>query len=362
MKIAIVALTKNGCQTALRLAENLPDNEEICLYLKAEHTAGPGEINAAVKPFGQKLRELIAEIYADYQAFVMIMAAGIVFRTFAPYAEHKAKDPAVVVIDEAGRFAISLLSGHLGGANALAHQAAAALGATPVITTATDVNNMIAFDNVAKANGCAIENIEAVQFISGAMVNGQTVGVAADLPLVAEGDSAYHIYADYAEAAQNALANNVIISSRLLPALGEHTLWLRPKNLLLGIGCRRGVPLERLEQALLDFMKSRGYSMLSLKAMASIDLKSDEEGLLGLSQKYNIPFITYPAEALKEIGNKTGTSDFVAAVTGTPSVSQAAALAAAGAGGKTLVEKTVYPGITLSLAETPQTIIIKQDY
>lgn len=357
MKTAVIALTKNGCKTALLLHRELEKESEVSVFLK--DTAAPISLekNKNIHVFPQKLKDLIAKIYAEFDAYIMVMATGIVFRTFAPYIEHKTIDPAIVVMDEKAQFCISLLSGHLGGANALAQQVATMMGATPVITTATDVNGLIAFDNVAKANDCAIENIDALPHISGAMVNGETVGLKSDIPIenLRSGDTQTFFLIN--EHGDNICKNNVIISNSLSDPLGEHTLYLRPRNLVLGVGCRKNTPFEQLNDALLDFLRVKGYSLLSLRAMASIDLKKDEKGLLELAQTYRLPFLTFTNEELKHVGNVTGTSAFVEKVTGTPSVSQAAALTASN-GGKTIVEKTIYPGITFSLAEEPFTITI----
>jgi cobalt-precorrin 5A hydrolase len=349
-KIAVVALTLNGCHTALRLGELL----KCDIYLKSGVLAEDEKKNTPVRFFEGRLAELIAEIFPKYDSFVMIMATGIVFRMFAPYAEHKTTDPAVLVIDEKARFVISLLSGHLGGANALTARIAALLGATPVITTATDINEKPSFDVVAKENDCAIANICELKYISSALVNGEKVGLHCDLPIDGNLPPDVLIYEEYA--ASKPLQNLVVISSKIdtvQPPQTEHILRLVPRNLILGIGCKRGTPFENIEAALTDFLHKHGRNILGIKALATIDLKKDEPGLLALAEKYKLPFLTYTAEELAAYALSNG-SDFVQSVTGTPSVSEAAALLASG--GKTLVPKTIYPGITLSLAEMPKNI------
>lgn len=356
MKTAIIALTKNGCATAMRLYEAIKEDAAVSVYLK-DTSAPKDAAGQGVVLFQQKLKELIQDIHKEFDAFVMIMATGIVVRTFAPYIEHKTVDPAIVVMDEKAQFAISLLSGHLGGANAFAHKVAKTMNAIPVITTATDVNGLIAFDNVAKENHCAIENIEMMQRISGALVNGKTVGLFSELPLQGNIPKEIIFFHNIYDYQKSKTESNVVVSNRIVEPKGKHTLYLRPRNLVLGIGCRRDTPFEKIEEALLDFMKAKEYSLLSLKAMASIDLKKDEAGLLRLAETYHLPFLTFSGEELKKVGNTTGNSSFVEQVTGTPSVSQAAALLAAN-NGTTVVEKTIYPGITLSLAEEPNILTI----
>ncbi len=350
-KIAVIALTLNGCRTALRLGELL----DCDIYLKSGVLTENELKSTPVRLFEGKLAELIAEIFPQYDSFVMIMATGIVFRMFAPYAEHKTTDPAVLVIDEKARFVISLLSGHLGGANALTARIAALLGATPVITTATDINDKPSFDVIAKENDCAIANIGELKYISSALVNGEKVGLHCDLPI--SGALPPDVLPYAACATENTPQNLVVISTKTdMPQNQhiEHTLRLVPRNLILGMGCKRGTPFENIEAALTDFMSKQGRDILGIKALVSLDLKKDEPGLLALAEKYNLPFQTYTAEELAAYAPSKG-SDFVKSVTGTPSVAEAAALLASG-GGKTIAPKTIYPGITLSLAEMPTKI------
>ncbi|MDO4542253.1 MAG: cobalt-precorrin 5A hydrolase, partial [Bacillota bacterium] len=166
MKIAVIALTKNGSALAMEVKKRF----NCHAYIKY-----PIEGCSKKDVFTKPLKDLVEEIINEYQAFIMIMATGIVFRTFAPYVESKYKDPAILVMDEKGRFAISFLSGHIGGGNELAQELAEKMGATAVITTATDVNEKIAFDMVAKKNGLYIENPKAIQDISEAIVNDENI-------------------------------------------------------------------------------------------------------------------------------------------------------------------------------------------
>lgn len=335
MKTAVIALTQNGSQLALKIQNVLTCD----VYLKY-----PPSDECQVKIFSGKLKDLIADIYADYQAFILIMATGIAFRTFAPYVESKYQDPALVVMDEKGQFAIALLSGHVGGANDLARELSKKLLATPVITTATDVNQKIAFDMVAKNNNLYLENPSAVKYISSALVNKEKVALYTPYPTATP--TPYYI-TNFNFAPQNCV---VVISNKSEDIEAAHTLFLRPRNLVLGIGCRRGTALSDLENALRSFMQQQGFCLSSVRALASIDLKADEEGLLALSKKLALPLLTYPAPVLHKYTSPTTASDFVAQTTGTGSVAQAAALAATNAG-KTVVEKTIVNGITFSLAE-----------
>lgn len=334
MKIAVCALTKNGAVTAAEIAELLKAD----IYLKQPAADGSPE----AKLFSSSLKELIDEIYRQYDGFVMIMACGIVVRTFAPRLKSKDQDPAVVVMDEKGQYAISLLSGHLGGANALSEKIAALTGATAVITTATDVNEKLAFDLFAKVNDCAIENLNALKYISGALVNGMNVAVYSDFPIDGALPSGICRYRG------GTPEYLVVISDRRETPTGEHTLYLRPRCLYLGCGCKKHTDTDKMREAAADFMEKSGYSMLSLKALSSIDLKKEETCILDLSDDMKLPFITFHADALRQVDVAAG-SAFVEQTTGVKSVAEAAAKLAAG--GKTLIGKTVYEGITLSLAK-----------
>ncbi len=344
-KIAVIALTRGGGRTALRLAE-LPAD----VYLKAGAAAEAETAGAHV--FDCPLADLLAEIFPRYGAFIMVMAAGIAVRQFAPYVRHKTCDPAVLVADEQANFVISLLSGHLGGGNALCRRAAELLSATPVITTATDVTGKPAFDLLAQANRCAIANIAALKHISGALVNGEQVAVLSEIPL------SEPLPPDILAAADAPNVRDLVyIGYQAEPPAAAHfahVLRLAPQNLVLGVGCKRGTLVEDLRRALDEFLAAHGIDPLALREIASIDLKADEPGLLALAQELKLPLRTFSAAELANVSaqmNEGGKSAFVNSVTGTPSVAQAAALLASG--GETLVPKEIYPGITFSLAAAP---------
>lgn len=358
-KIAIIALTRGGCRTALRLGGLLPGAD---VYLKAGALAAEEESAAGVKYFSQKLADLIAEIYGRYQGFVMIMAAGIVFRTFAPYVVHKSQDSAVVVLDEQAHFAISLLAGHLGGANQLAREVAERWGkpdgvsCQAVITTATDVRQKPAFDLLAQANNCHIANLSELKYISSALVNGGRVAFLSDLDVVGAPPEVVICAADdeHSPCPDLVVASPYLLKPQSLP-WAEHILHLIPRVITLGVGCKRGTEPAALQQAAADFLAKNGVEPRALCQIASIDLKKDEPAILALTEHYKTPFVTYTAEELRQEAAKLPggrQSDFVRRTVGTPGVAEPAALLAAGGMdiARLIEGKTVYPGITLSLA------------
>lgn len=340
MKIALCALTKNGAGLACSMAKSLDGD----CYLK--HPL-EGAVNGTV--FDGSLKDLVKKVYDQYDAFIMIMACGIAVRAFAPLLQAKERDPAVVVMDEKGQYAISLLSGHLGGANALTEKIAALTGAVPVITTATDINKKVAFDLFAKENDCAIENLGALKYISGALVNGKEVELYSDFSIAGELPPGVNPY-------QGGKPENLVVISdkqKEETPQGEHTFYLYPRCLYLGCGCKKHTDPAKLRAAVADFLKQSGYSEHAFKALCSIDLKKEEPCFLAFATERELPFYTFSSQELNAVAVNSG-SAFVENVTGVKSVAEAAAKLAAA--GETLIGKTVYDGITLSLAKREVTL------
>ncbi len=304
--VSIAAFTREGAALASRLAREL-DGEA---WAPAKY-AGTG-----VLPLEKPVSEWTRERFLPGRALVFVCACGIAVRAIAPCVASKQSDPAVICLDERANFVISLLSGHLGGANDLARRVAALTGGTAVVTTATDVRGELAVDEWAKKHGCAIENIGAVKRVSSAVLDGSNVGVA--------------------------------VTDLKTASPWPVTLWLRPRRLVLGAGCRRGTGLDELRAAAYDFLDGAGVSPLSLCAVASIDLKKDEPGLIALARHFGVRLVTYPAAELASTPGRFSASERVKSVTGVDNVCERAA--ARCARGPLLRGKTVYPGVTLALA------------
>lgn len=265
---------------------------------------------------GTPVMQWAREHFDAADALLFIGACGIAVRAIAPLCRSKTTDPAVVVMDEAGRFVIPLLSGHIGGANELAVDIAARIGAIPVVTTATDGRGIPAIDTWAVHNACAIENPRAIQPVSSALLDGQQVGV--------------------------------MITERTLTPPYPVTLTLRPRTLVVGVGCKRGTDAAHVEACVMQFLRDNGLSLLSVRAAASIDLKADEPGLLTFCEKYRIPLLTYPAAELMAVPGVFSSSEFVLRTTGVDCVCERAAVLASGQA--LLVGKTRFEGVTLALA------------
>ena len=270
---------------------------------------------------GVPVMEWTKTYFHQADALLFIGAAGIAVRAIAPFVKDKTTDPAVVVMDEAGRHVIPLLSGHIGGANALAERIASLTGAQAVITTATDVRGVPAVDSWAVKNDMAIENPSAIKAVSSRALAGKTVGVA-------------------------------ITERAIKPPFGV-TLFLRPRTLVLGAGCKRDTDADAFEKIALSFLRENGVSLLSVRALASIDVKKDEAAFTRFCEKYHMPLLTFSAQALKDVPGVFAHSDYVEKTVGVGNVCERAAVKASG--GVLLVGKTICEGMTFALAGEKET-------
>ena len=275
-------------------------------------------------PFDLPLRPLLQQWFGEYRRLVLFMPVGAAVRLLAPCLRNKGRDPAVVCVDDAGRFAVSLVSGHVGGADLLAEQVASALGATPVITSASHVTGVPAVDLLGREFGWRLQaGSEAVTRASAAVVNGELVGVYQNAgerdwwPNDASLPGNIRVFPSLAELAESPCVAALIISDTLLPlpAVGESgqrqsgepdlagkvVITYRPSSLVAGMGCRRGVPMAELEGLLLETFAQNQLSPDSLHCIATADLKQDEPGILQLAEKYRVPVQCYAAARLNSV-------------------------------------------------------------
>lgn len=351
MKTAIVCITKHGYHLGLRVKQRLlHGNGEVDLFAPARAFVDPGEATLF-----QNLADTVQSIFPRYRQIVFIMALGIVVRIIAKHIQDKTTDPAVVVIDEAGLNVISVLSGHLGGANSLAKFIAASIGARAVITTATDVHGLPAVDDLARELNLAIDPVSAVRKVNSAVVNGETVHIYTRIPLPVKPSSNVKIYQpeDYLKL-QNHARYHVIITNRLMGNLPDNTMFLRPRNLVAGVGCRSGTSENDILKAVQNALARCGYSILSLRALATIGRKAGEPGLIGAAAALNLPILSFSAEEINNFFQTTRlqlhSSEFVRNSVGVPAVCEPAALLATGKG-ELILPKQQYPGITVAIAE-----------
>lgn len=323
MKIAAASFTPAGARLLRRLADGAPSHS-FSIFDGAE---GP-------------VRDWLKKEFRAAGALVLIGAAGIAVRLVADLIVAKDKDPAVLVIDEKGRFVIPLLSGHIGGANRLAREFAAALEATPVITTATDLAGVFAVDDWSASHGCVIDDIALIKAVSSALLRGEPVGFRSDFPVEPPLPAGL-------DAGGNAdVGICVAFDPKQKPF--PLTLNILPKIVALGAGCRSGTPGDAFERFVLETLASRGISPKSLRKVASIERKKDEECLKSFAGKYGLEFVVFSEEQLASVPGRYRGSDFVRAVTGVDNVCERAAVLAGGGG--LLLPKTAGSGMTLALA------------
>ncbi|MBI5195036.1 MAG: cobalamin biosynthesis protein [Nitrospirae bacterium] len=279
--------------------------------------------------------EDVVRLWHKNKTFIFIMASGIAVRTIAPLIKDKRTDPAVVVLDEKGRYAVSLLSGHLGGANRIAKEVAGFFGGRPVITTASDISNLTAMDLWAEGNNLAIENWNLLPKISTRLIDNGRLNVYVEqvsgIKLPAE------FLAVKAPKDADVIITNKAGGLRALPAGRQvllSKLFLRPKDLVIGIGCNSGTSAEEIESAVKKTLKKNNLSFLSIHSIATIDIKGRETGLIAFAKKYNFKINTFtPDEINSVISNLCSLAfNFSAAAykaTGAKGVAEPAAILAA---------------------------------
>ena len=339
MTIWLLSYTARGRALAARVADILKSEGHGCRTFALPKFAQEGDETLTLSA-----SDWAGQGFEQADALVFCCASGIAVRAVAPHVRDKRRDPAVLVLDEGGTFVIPLLSGHLGGANALAVALADRLSATPVLTTATDVNGLFAVDVFAKENDLFIEDMALCKAVSVALLAGEKVGFRADLPVA--GPLPKGLTAEAADLGIYVSAAN----DRPFP----RTLRLIPRRYTAGLGCRRGKSEEELESFLMANLNSCGVGLPELKDLASIDLKKDEPGLVALGEKLGLPFVTYSAEELKAAPGEFTPSAFVQEVTGVDSVCERAAVLSSG--GTLVVRKIAENGMTFALAKKEEAI------
>ena len=342
MRAAIIGFTRSGCTYARSIQGELRRRGwESQAYGKCACAR-----ECQVQPVEESLRDWTGRYFGEKEALIFVGATGIAVRGIAPFVKSKLTDPAVVCIDEQARFVISLLSGHVGGANALAGELAQYLGAVPVITTATDLRQKFAVDVFARERRLALSDKTLAKEISAALLEDQPVGLYSDFPVQGE------LPAGLVWRREDGPALGIAVTAKTNGTPFARTLRLFPPVVVLGMGCRRGASLEAIRALAKKALRERGISRHSLRALASIDLKSQEPGLLALAREWEIPFLTYSdGELLKvEYKEELLESEFVRQVTGVGNVCERAALKAAREG-SLLLRKMAENGVTAALAQ-----------
>lgn len=332
MKTALISVTENGRRLSEKISEHLSPSHDCIRYTIEKYS----DSNAV--PFGS-ISQLTAAIFGQYDALVYICACGIAVRMIAPHIVSKLSDPAVIAIDEQGKFAVSLLSGHIGGANALASRIADILGATAVITTATDVGGRFSPDSFAAANHLHIVEMGIAKTVAAAVVNGQKIGLYADVPTVNLPVDTF---------AEDGAAVGICISSDIRKMPFETTLHLVPKDIIIGVGCKRNTDPVAMEAFILDKLREHHIPLYRVSELHTIDLKKNESAVVAFCEKHGQLLKTYPAQALMLVTGTFDHSDFVQKTTGANNICERSAAAD---GGQLIIRKQKGNGMTFAAAQ-----------
>lgn len=337
-KLAIVSFTPQGKVLAGKISD----------IFKEPVLGESWEVETADRPIPMK--QWMETNFSGLDGLVFIGAIGIIVREMAPFLRSKLSDPGVVVLDERGQFAISVLSGHLGGANELTRELAGQLGCVPVITTSSDVNGKIAIDVFAKKNHLTISSMKQAKYCAMAIISGKKVSFSCEgavngiIPLELSGkreDAKFHV--------------------TVTPHIRENSdneLHLIPKAFILGVGCKKNTSASVIEKRIKEELEKNRIDVRSIKGIASIDIKSEEQGLIEFAEKYHIPLSFYSFERLAALEGAFTPSEFVSGITGVDNVCERSAFLLAKENGmKTLKECLVMPksgkdGVTVAITKT----------
>lgn len=354
---ALVAITKHGVELSRRLHKIFSQTD---LYYMSKFEKGDEDIKG-IQLFSGSVRMLLPTLFQQYKGIIMIISLGAVVRMIAPILKDKKTDPGVVVIDDRGENVISVLSGHLGGANELTRQVAAALEARPIITTASDVQKTIPVDLFGSHFGWVWDSPEKLTPVSASVVNEEHVAVVQE-----SGEPGWWLYdtpipkniilypsiREAIEAKPNAA---LIVTHRLLTrdeeVLLDNGIVFRPKSVVIGMGCNRGTSAEEIESVIQDTLIELNISIKSVKALCTIDLKRDEAGLLEVVEKNGWEFVYYSPEELNE-SYIEAPSETVYKFTGAYGVSEPAVRLYSGADQLELVKKKS-GNVTISVGIIP---------
>ena len=331
MIFSVFAYSRQGCRTAKKI-EGLLNAEQIACYTM-EKFLEPG-FSPVEKPSG----DFYGRLFSASDALIFVGSCGIAVRMIAPFVKDKKTDPAVLCVDELGKFVIPVLSGHIGGANALTEKLAEGLGAVPVVTTATDINGKFSVDAWASQNGFSISSMKTAKAVSARILE-------RSVPLCSRFPVAGTLPAGTEEGDRGDLG--ILLSYRLERPF-EETLRLVPKVLHLGLGCRRDTPQENIEAAVTQVFSENQLDFGAVKCAASIDLKKDEKGLLAFCEAHKVPISFYTAQELQAVPGSFTPSQFVSSITGVDNVCERSAMVGAD---NIIVRKTACNGVTVAVAE-----------
>ena len=334
MKVAIISVSDKGKKLALNLKEKLDDDSTI---IKADL-------------YHKNVKKYFPILFDEYDAIIAIMASGILVRSIAPLIESKVSDTAILNIDDNGKFVISTLSGHLGGANKLTNKISDLIDATPVITTSTDVNNKLGIDVLAQDLYLSIDNTKEILFFNKAILEGREVSFTVNP------NKNFDYLFNYLNDNTLEIDVSIYYSSKMkmdeiLVSLDDHEIILKERKIVVGIGCRRGKECKYIYEGLIKSINDLKINKSRINMLSSAEIKKDEEGILELSNKLNIPVNFVELDKLKLFkSNDVEKSEFVFSKFGIYGVCEPSALITAGFDSKLIYKKTSYDGVTIAIA------------
>lgn len=339
-RIGIWAITSGGYALALKIQDRISDS---VVFVSSTSVSSPvsGRDIHIFSSLGKRIRQE----FNRFKGHVFIFSTGIAVRLICPMLKSKLTDPAVVVMDDNGQYVISLVSGHIGGANELAVQTAGAVDAVPVITTATDVNNLPAIDMIAKKNSLYIQTPYNIKNINMAFLQKKPVFLYDPFDIVKNeiSDSMW------VQGTQDCTETPAVFCSHEICEVPRETMILRPPVLTVGIGCNRNTPAHEIENFLLKIFEEQGWSVKSIYRFASSDIKQDEQGLIAFSEDMKIKVDFFTREQLNSVETIENPSEIVEKHLGVKSVCEAAAILS-GNKGKLIMAKRKTPNVTLAVA------------
>jgi cobalt-precorrin 5A hydrolase len=354
--IAVVAITRRGVETALKIKNALNKLQLPCRVFAPKKYDQKGAV-----PLDKKLGEFIKETYSKTSAIVAVMASGIIIRAVAPCLENKLVDPAVIGVDASGKFVISLLAGHYGGANELTRLIAAGIGATPVITTASDVMGKQSVDELARNLHLTIKNPESLAAVNAALVNGErlVLVVVGDMKIPTSTIWGYEV--KKAESAVQAveILNNfdagALITKEAVPTdkLTKPVTILTPKKITVGVGARRNSSENEIIEAVNSALARVGVPLERIDGLATVDIKKDSIGMIGAAKKLGLIWDFFSVDALRAFKHEDLSPDskLVKEKIGVGGVCERAALITAGKNAKLILKKMKMNGVTVAIAE-----------
>lgn len=345
MKLCLISFTRSGSQLNEELCKQLTSKGFLCEGFTQKRFFDNSKLNLMT----DSLHEWTNKAFSSADGIIFIGACGIAVRGIAPFIKDKYTDPAVLVIDEKGKYCIPLLSGHVGGANELAEMIAKITNGVPIISTATDINQCFAVDVFATKNNLEISDRKLSKHVSAELLEGKRILLTSDLNI--EGDRPRGIVSEEKESSSDIrihISYHSYIKDESESKRNKKVLHIVPRVLVLGIGCKKGTDEKALEEFLIDELDRLNIDLRFIYCIASIDIKKEEKALLKLARKHQWEFKTYKAEELKKTEGIFTESEFVRSVTGIGNICERAAVLGSDHG-TLIVGKISNQGMTLAI-------------